>query len=412
MSAEAGRFRPGATVDERIRWLEAVTDTSLAHLSVEQLLDELLVRVREFLEVDTAAVLLLDRAHRFLIATTARGIEEEVNQGVRIPIGRGFAGRIAKEKRWIAIERVDHSNVLNPILREKGIHSLLGVPLLAAGEVIGVLHVGTLAPRRFTEQDAALLQAVGDRIALATQAQITSAERAAAGVMQRSLLPTALPQVHGLEFAARYVPGGNGDVGGDWYDVFSLPSGALCLVTGDVVGHGLAAAQSMNQIRTALRAYALQTEDPARLLMMLDRHVQQFQVAAMATVICAILRPSLDVLDVSSAGHPPPILADPDREARVVQVPPDLPLGIGVCRPRRVTPIVVAPGGVLCLYTDGLVERKGISVDTNLERLRASVFPQSAESVCVSVMANLIGRDTPQDDVALLVLRNLGDSGG
>jgi serine phosphatase RsbU (regulator of sigma subunit) len=192
--------------------------------------------------------------------------------------------------------------------------------------------------------------------------------------------------------------------------VFSLPSGALCLVTGDVVGYGLAAAQSMNQIRTALRSYALENEDPARLLAMLDQYVQRFQVAAMSSVICAILRPSRDLLEVSSAGHLPPVLAEPDSEARIVQVPPDLPLGIDAYRPRRVTPVVVAPGGVLCLYTDGLVERRGIPIDTNLERLRASVFPQSAESVCISVMANLIGRDTPRDDVALLVLRNLADS--
>ena len=132
--------------EERLRWLETVTDAGLAQLTVDRLLDELLDKVRELMAVDTAAVLLLDPSRQFLVATAARGIEEEVHQGVRIPLGRGFAGRIAKERHWVAIDHVDHSNVLNPILREKGIASLLGVPLLAGGAVLGVLHVGTLTP--------------------------------------------------------------------------------------------------------------------------------------------------------------------------------------------------------------------------------------------------------------------------
>src|ERR671916_1812061 len=106
---------------ERLRRIEAITDTALGHLGVEELLAELLDRVRDLLEVDTAAVLLLDPSSRFLVATAARGIEEEVRQGVRIPLGKGFAGRIAAEKRPVFIAQVDHSNVLNPILREKGI---------------------------------------------------------------------------------------------------------------------------------------------------------------------------------------------------------------------------------------------------------------------------------------------------
>src|SRR5690348_12277802 len=116
---------------ERLRRIEAVTDTALGHLGVEELLVELLDRVRELLEVDTAAVLLLDPSGQYLVATAARGIEEEVRQGVRIPLGRGFAGRIAALKKPVTLEHVDHSNVLNPILREKGIESLLGVPLLS-----------------------------------------------------------------------------------------------------------------------------------------------------------------------------------------------------------------------------------------------------------------------------------------
>ena len=107
------------STEERLRWLEAVTDAGLAQLTVDRLLDELLDKVRELMAVDTAAVLLLDPSRQFLVATAARGIEEEVHQGVRIPLGRGFAGRIAKERHWVAIDHVDHSNVLNPILRRR-----------------------------------------------------------------------------------------------------------------------------------------------------------------------------------------------------------------------------------------------------------------------------------------------------
>ena len=299
-----------------MRWLEAVTDAGLAQLTVDQLLDELLDKVRELMAVDTAAVLLLDPSRQFLVATVARGIEEEVHQGVRIPLGRGFAGRIAKERHWVAIEQVDHNNVLNPILREKGIASLLGVPLVAGGTVLGVLHVGTLTRRLFTEQDAQLLQMVADRAATATQSRMSRAERAAAAVLQRTCCRPSLPEIPGLEFASRYVPGDHGQVGGDWYDVFTLPSGAVCLVVGDVVGHGLAAAQSMSQIRAVLRSTTLRTEDPAEVLTRLDEHVRHFQPDTMATVLCGILTPATDVLRMSSAGHPPPILAAPTTRPR------------------------------------------------------------------------------------------------
>jgi phosphoserine phosphatase RsbU/P len=163
----------------RLRRIELVTDAALAHLAVEDLLDELLERVRTLLHADTAAVLLLDPSSSFLVATAARGIEEEVRQGVRIPIGKGFAGKIAAERRPVIIEQVDHSNVLNPILREKSIRSLLGVPLIAEGAVLGVLHVGTLTARTFVDDDVEVLQLAADRIASMTRTHLNQLDRAA-----------------------------------------------------------------------------------------------------------------------------------------------------------------------------------------------------------------------------------------
>jgi phosphoserine phosphatase RsbU/P len=399
-----------SSAEERLRWLQVVTDAGLARLTVDQLLEELLDKVRDLMAVDTAAVLLLDPSRQFLMATAARGIEEEVRQGVRIPLGRGFAGRIAAGNHWVAIEQVDHNNVLNPILREKGIVSLLGVPLVAGGSVLGVLHVGTLRRRSFTGQDAELLQMVADRVAMTTQSRISQTERAAAEVMRRHLLPAGLPAVDGLEFASRYVAGGAGEVGGDWYDVFTVSSGTVCLVVGDVVGHGLAAAQSMSQIRAMLRAAALEAEDPADVLTKLDQYVQHFQLARLATAVCVMLNPATDVLRISSAGHPPPIVAYPGGETTTVGIAVDVALGVVTGHSRHSTEVSLPRGGVLCLYSDGLVERPNVVIDENIERLRTAVTAQAPEAVCVDVMRQLVGFDNLEDDVAVLVMRRLPTS--
>jgi phosphoserine phosphatase RsbU/P len=392
---------------ERLRRIEAVTDTALGQLGVEEMLVELLDRVRDLLEVDTAAVLLLDPSEQYLVATAARGIEEEVRQGVRIPLGKGFAGRIAAQREPVILETVDHSNVLNPILRDKGIHSLLGVPLLSGGEVIGVLHVGSLTPRLFTREDAVLLQLAGDRVALAIQARQIQVSRAAAATLQRSLLPARLPVVPGLEFATRYAPGGGGEVGGDWYDVFDVPSGHIFVVVGDVAGRGMAAAVAMARIRTALRAYALQTDDPADLLARLDTHVRHFEPGVLATALCAVMAPSHDRLLASCAGHPPPVSTSPDGAAELVDLPPDLPLGVDPARRRRATPISLAPGHGLFLYTDGLIERRGLSPDVGIERLCSALCPGPADAVCGKVMFELLGSERTDDDVAVLMLSRL-----
>jgi signal transduction histidine kinase len=153
----------------RLRRLQALTDAALAHLQLEELLGALLERTRDMLDADTCAILLLDEERQELVARAAVGIEEEVEQGVRIPVGRGFAGRVAADRAPVVLDDVDHADVLNPILREKGIKSLLGVPLLARGAPIGVLHVGSLTKRKFTRDDTELLQLVAERVGLAIE---------------------------------------------------------------------------------------------------------------------------------------------------------------------------------------------------------------------------------------------------
>jgi K+-sensing histidine kinase KdpD len=153
----------------RLEHVQSVTDAALSHLALDELLAVLLPRIRQILAADTCAVLLLDTESDELVARAAVGIEEEVEQGVRIPLGKGFAGRVAAEARPVILDDVDHADVLNPILREKGIKSMLGVPLQVSGEVIGVLHVGSLVHRLFTTDDVELLQLVVDRVALAVE---------------------------------------------------------------------------------------------------------------------------------------------------------------------------------------------------------------------------------------------------
>jgi serine phosphatase RsbU (regulator of sigma subunit) len=399
------------SVEDRLRDIQSITDAELSLLEDQDFLAELLDRTRGILHADTAAVLLLDVRSKQLIATAAAGLEEEVRQGVRIPVGRGFAGRIAAEQRPVILDHVDHTTVLNPILWERGIRSMIGVPLLAGGQVIGVLHVGSLTAREFTGQDAELLQLAADRAATAVQSMSSRADRVAATAVQRSLVPPALPAVAGAELAARYIPG-SGAVGGDWYDVFTLPeSGQLCITVGDVAGSGLAAAVIMGRMRSALRAYALETPDPADVLGKLDRKMEHFEPDAMATVLYAVADPALDRMHFSLAGHLPPVIACPGEPAVLADVAPGLMIGVEPRLQRPVTTLDIAPGTLVCCFTDGLVERPDLPLDDGLARLCQAVVAEPPEDACVQVMRTMVGREAIRDDVALLVFRRQ-DKGG
>ena len=406
----------------RLKDIEAVTDAALSRLDGHSLLDVLLERVKAVLDADTAAVLLLDPAVGQLVATAANGIEEEVRQGVRVPLGAGFAGRIAASGRPLALDRVDRGTVSNQLLVDRGIKSLLGVPLLAGGQVIGVLHVGSLSGRPFTQEDTELLQLAADRAALALQSMTAQDDRLAALALHRSLRPPALPRVPGVELAARYVTG-SGYVGGDWYDVFLLPGGELGMVIGDVAGSGLSAAVIMGRMRSALRAYVLETDDPGAALRMLDRKIQYFEPEAMATVLYSVYQPSTGRLVMSSAGHLPPVLAKPGEEPRVVGFDVDLPIGVADDRPRHSAVIELPPGALLCCYTDGLVERRDEVLDTGIGVLAQALGEAAAaargvsqpvstpEMACAAVMRALVGTAPSNDDVALLVLHRSPSAG-
>jgi phosphoserine phosphatase RsbU/P len=410
------------TAADRLRDIESVADAALSRLDEQSLLDTLVERVKNVVQADTAAVLLLDEAAGQLVATAASGIEEEVRQGVRIPLGAGFAGRVAASREPVILNTVDRTTVVNPLLVDRGIKSLLGVPLLVGGNVIGVLHVGSLSGRPFGQQDVELLQLAADRAALALHSLMTQDNELAAVALQRSLLPTALPAVPGADLAARYIAG-TGTVGGDWYDVFVLPDGRLGVVVGDVAGSGLAAAVIMGRMRSALRAYVLHTADPATALRMLDRKMQYFEPDAMATVLYGLYTPGTGEIEISSAGHLPPVLAAPGEQAGPLQLMTDPPIGVADDQPRRSVTSIIPPGALLCFFTDGLVERRGQVIDRGVNQLAATLGRQiaagpgdaadlAAENACTEVMRALVGNAPSPDDIAVLMLsRRIGEGG-
>ena len=161
--------REAEALTTQLAALQKVTDAALGHLSLNDLLAESLKRIREVLHVDTVAILLLEREENELVAWAAQGLEEEVELGVRIPVGRGFAGNIVAKAKPIIISEVENADLFNPLLREKGIKSLLGVPMMIEGRPMGVLHVGAFKHTNFTEEQVRLLQSAADRIALAVE---------------------------------------------------------------------------------------------------------------------------------------------------------------------------------------------------------------------------------------------------
>jgi serine phosphatase RsbU (regulator of sigma subunit)/anti-sigma regulatory factor (Ser/Thr protein kinase) len=395
-------------IAERLSDLQRITDAALAYLPLEGLLDELLTRVVAILGVDTAAILLLEDDESTLAARAAKGLEEEVERGVRVPVGRGFAGRIAATRQPVHILNLDDFEVVNPLLRERGLRSLLGVPLLVEGAVLGVLHVGTLTERAFDSEDVELLQRAGDRAALAIYSRLSERERGLADALQRSLIPR-LPQLPAVSLVGRYLPAAAARLGGDWFDAFALPDGRLGMAIGDVVGHGFHAAAIMGQLRSGLRAYALDGMPPGQVLERLNRLLRQLEPGRTATVIYLVLDPHGGHLAVSSAGHPPPLVDPTGGDAWFAELPSSVPLGASRHVRYAEVELELEPGTALVLYTDGLVERPGESLDAGLDRLSEAVHAgdEDLEKLGDALVDKLLPEGASDDDAALLMVRAL-----
>nr|WP_255669622.1 GAF domain-containing SpoIIE family protein phosphatase [Aeromicrobium wangtongii] len=375
---------------------------------------QLLVAIREDLEADSSVMLLLDATRSVLEPVAACGLDETLRTSARVPLGQGFAGTIAATAVPLVLDEVRSDNVVNPMLHRRGIRSLVGVPLLSDGMVIGVLHVGSLTPRTFTQDDIERLAARAEDLAVFVKDRALVEEHVAALVLQRSLIPTVPPRIPGLDIAGRYLPA-EGDLGGDWYDVFSLPGGRVGIVMGDVLGHGLGSAVIMGRVRSALRAYALIEESPARVLEMLDHKIDHFEAGMLATVVFAVASAPFDTFTVSSAGHWAPLLAG-DGAVAQVDVPHDPLLGVEPATRRTEVQVSVEPGEVLCFFTDGMIEQRidpgaAIDPDRGIALVAANLSAAlTAEANCISILAGAMPAERNRDDIALLVVRRDPDA--
>lgn len=281
------------------------------------------------------------------------------------------------------------------------------VPLVARGQVLGAVAVTRLRTREpFDAQDCVLIDEVVARAALnIDNARLYTTQREAALTLQRSLTNSALPAVTGLELTGRYLPASAHDVGGDWFDVIALPGGRTGLVIGDVMGHGIHAAAVMGQLRTAVRTLARHDIPPASMLSSLDAVVADLGEDTMATCVYAVHDPATGGWGIARAGHPPPAVATPDGTITFLDGPPGTPLGTGA-HDFGTEEVALPAGGLLVLYTDGLIEARDRDLDEGMRQLAQALLPldRPLDTLCDEVLGRLLA-GAAQDDVAMLLAR-------
>ncbi|WP_404815618.1 SpoIIE family protein phosphatase [Streptomyces thermolineatus] len=317
--------------------------------------------------------------------------------------------------------------VVDPGVRAEGFHSVMTVPLIARGTVLGVAVLARGAHLRpFSADDLMLAEELAARTAVCIDnARRFARERAAAITLQRSLLPQRLPGQTAVEVASRYLPAGaRAGIGGDWFDVIPLSGARVALVVGDVVGHGLHASASMGRLRTAVRTLAEVDLPPDELLTHLDDLVLHLNEEAEglgaeadpfggvpvtdmgATCLYAVYDPVSRRCRAASAGHPAPAVVAPDGTVEFLPVSPGPPLGVGGL-PFEAVEVELDEGSLIALYTDGLLEARGRDVDEGLERLRralAAAHTADPETTGNAVVEDMVPGAAP-DDVALLLAR-------
>ncbi|MFF8841650.1 SpoIIE family protein phosphatase [Streptomyces sp. NPDC015127] len=295
------------------------------------------------------------------------------------------------------------------------VHSLIAVPLVARGVVLGVAGFYRAEdPASFGDDDRSLAQELATRAALSIDnARRYTRERTMVLALQRSLLPHGLPDQDAVEVAHRYLPA-ESDVGGDWYDVIPLSGTRVGLFVGDVVGHGLLSAATMGRVRTAARSFAELDFPPDEVLTHLDNLVGRLdreEPAAEgagiigATCLYAIYDPTSQQCTMARAGHPPPALVRPDGTVSFPDLPAGPPLGLGGL-PFEAAEIHLPEGSQLVLYTDGLIEDRHRDVDVVLDQLRGVLaHPERGPDETCQAVLDTVAPAHPCDDIALLVAR-------
>ncbi|MFW3171716.1 SpoIIE family protein phosphatase [Geodermatophilus sp. CPCC 206100] len=368
------------------------------------------------------AVYELDPSHRALAALTiSGGTEEGQRLWQSLPLSAPLVATAAvTDRRPLWIEDVsavapDGRQLpaeLAAAIRDYGLAANVGLPLIVAGRVAGVVAVAWPTVQRFSATDRAMLLAVAEQCAQALdRARLYRAERGIAETLQLSLLPAELPRLERLALAAHYLPGAEGSqAGGDWYDVVQLEDDRVAIAVGDVVGQGPAAAAVMGQLRSALSAALLQGAGPAEALELLDRFAARLPGALASTAACLVLDGETGAVRWARAGHPPPLLVTADGARLLDEAGSGAVLGAPGRPPYREGRIDIPAGATLLLYTDGLVERRGEVLDEGLDRVAAAAARHAGadplrltERLLTEVLADA---DQP-DDVAVIAARLL-----
>ena len=391
----AESFEPRGIADALVR----LVVPRLADLAVLHLLDE-------------GAALLLEACHAEDPERAARAealfAEAPVLQGV--PFGPGAVlqtGRpqVSQDVTVELLRQITTTDARAQLIAGLVGPSVLCLPLTARSRTLGVLTLSREAP--YDQGDVEHAVDLARRAALALDnASRYAFERDMAVTLQHSLLPRALRVPVGLTAAARYLPGARGTrVGGDWYDVLEV-DGRTVLVVGDVMGRGMQAAALMGQLRATVRAYALEGHGPAEVLTRLDRVVLQLTGLHFSTCVIGELDPVSRTLCLASAGHLPPVVVAPGGGATVLEVDPGLPLGVGGGTFVEQT-VLLEPGSLVLLYTDGLVESRTAPVEEGIAQLVAALAEpvDSAELACARVLRALGRPGDQDDDTAVLAVR-------
>ncbi|MEY9877637.1 PAS domain S-box-containing protein [Streptacidiphilus sp. MAP12-33] len=273
------------------------------------------------------------------------------------------------------LARIARDEEAAAVLARAGVHSYLAVPLSARGEVLGALDLKRARnPLPFDADDLLLAEELASRAAVCIDnARSYMAQELAATTLQRHLLPKPPPEVPGLQVACRYEPAAAaGHAGGDWFDVIPLRDGATALVVGDVMGHGINAAATMGQLRTAARALARLGLNPADILRQLDELTGELD-DTIATCAIAKCTPAAGLCQIALAGHLPPVTQPPDGPPLLLDLPPGAPLGAAATVELATSEVPLLPGARLVLYTDGLIERRDQALGDRLDALLAEL---------------------------------------
>jgi hypothetical protein len=270
--------------------------------------------------------------------------------------------------------------------------------LLSVGAAL--LTVRLIQRRNHAEQLAVSLEEIADE-----NRRLYSEQRSIAQTLQHALLPERLPKIAGVETSARYEAGVDGvDIGGDWYDLIALDDRRLLLVVGDVSGRGVRAAATMASLRYAIHAYAAQNDPPATILTKLSKLVNVGATGQLATILCALVDVEAHELTVTSAGHLPPLLIS-DGTGTFIESAVGVPIGVNTGATYTSTAVFTPPAATLLAFTDGLVERRGESIDTGLKRLQqaATANHSALDDLLSSLLEEL--RHDGDDDTAIAGLR-------